>query len=114
MSNVDQLYKQSEQLRREGKPAEALDVLQEVLKLDNSHVLAHMTTARLLCKANRPLEAVPHSEQACQLEPQEVFNWTALSETYQKAFEVTQDRMYILKAEEAKQQAHQLQWQKSQ
>jgi predicted Zn-dependent protease len=113
MSNVDELYKQSEQLRREGKAAEAIGVLEEVLKLDDSHVLAHMTIARLLCKVNRPLEAVPHSEHACVLEPNEVFNWTALSETYQKAFETTQDRMYILKAEDAKQKSHTLQWQKS-
>jgi predicted Zn-dependent protease len=113
MSNIDELYKQSEQLRREGKPAEAMGVLEEVLKLDNTHVLANMTLAKLLCKANRPLEAVPLSEHACVLEPNEVFNWTALSETYQKAFEITQDRMYILKAEDAKQKSHTLQWQKS-
>src|SRR5262245_55929787 len=113
MANVDELYKQSEQLRREGKPTEAIGVLEEVLKLDDKHVLAHMTLAKLLCKANRPLEAVPHSEQACVVEPNEVFNWTALSETYQKAFEATQDRLYILKAEDAKQKSHTLQWQKS-
>ncbi|WP_254512621.1 tetratricopeptide repeat protein [Anatilimnocola floriformis] len=113
MPTVDEIYKQSEQFRREGKSAEAITALEEVLKLDNSHVLAHMTLARLLCKANRPLDGVPHSEQACQLEPNEVFNWTALSETYQKAFEATQDRMFILKAEEAKTRSHQLQWQKS-
>ena len=112
MPTVDELYKQSEQLRREGKPNEAIVALEEVLKLDNKHVLAHMTIARLLCKANRPLEGVPHSEEACQLEPNEVFNWTALSETYQKAFEATQDRMYILKAEDAKTKSHALQWQK--
>ena len=29
------------------------------------------------------------------------------------AFEITQDRMYILKAEDAKQKSHTLQWQKS-
>ena len=110
MSNVDELYKQSEQLRREGKPLEAIEKLNEVLAADASHVLAHMTIARLLCKANRPLEAVPHSEQACDLEPNEFFNWTALSETYQKTFEVTQDRVYIFKAEEAKAKSHQLQY----
>ena len=110
MSNVDELYKQSEQLRREGKNDEAIAKLGEVLQLDAGHVLAHMTIARLLCKANRPLEAVPHSEQACQLEPNEFFNWAALSQTYQAAFEATQDRVYIFKAEEAKAKSHQLQY----
>src|SRR5688572_1273696 len=111
MPTVDELYKQSEQLRREGKAAEAIEKLQEVLKLDDTHVLAHMTLARLLCKANRPLEAIPHSEQACRLEPNEYFNWAALSQTYQNVFEATQDRLYILKAEEAKTKSHQLQFQ---
>lgn len=110
MSNVDELYKQSEQLRREGKSAEAIEKLNEVLAADPQHVLAHMTIARLLCKAQRPLDAVPHSEQACQLEPNEFFNWAALSQTYQAAFEVTQDRLYIFKAEEAKTKSHQLQY----
>ena len=110
MSNVDELYKQSEQLRREGKNDEAIAKLGEVLQADASHVLAHMTVARLLCKTHRPLEAVPHSEQACQLEPNEYFNWAALSQTYQAAFEATQDRVYIFKAEEAKTKSHQLQY----
>ena len=51
------------------------------------------------------------SEQACRLEPGEYFNWAALSQTYQNAFESTQDRLYILKAEEAKTRSHQLQFQ---
>jgi predicted Zn-dependent protease len=109
MSNVDEVFKHAEQLKREGKSAEAIEKLNEVLQLDNNHVLAHMTIARLLCKAQRPLEAVPHSEQACTLEPNEYFNWAALSQTYQQAFELTQDRMYILKAEDAKTRSHQLQ-----
>jgi len=111
MSNVDDLFKQSETLRREGKLTEATEKLTELLALDPQHVLAHMTIARLLCKAGKPLEAVPHSETACQIEPNESFNWAALSQTYQQSFEVTQDRIYILKAEEAKTKSHQLQWQ---
>ncbi len=111
MPTVDELYKQSEQLRREGKTAETIEKLQEVLQADPTHVLAHMTLARLLCKAGRPLEAIPHSEQACQLEPEAYFNWAALSQTYQQAFETTQDRLFILKAEEAKTKSHQLQFQ---
>ncbi len=112
MSNVDELYKQSEQLRREGKAVEASAKLAELLQLDPTHVLAHMTLARLLCKAGQPLEAIPHSEQACELEPKEVFNWAALSQTFQQAFELTQDRIYILKAEDAKAKSQQIEWQR--
>jgi len=54
-------------------------------------------------------DAIRHSERACELEPEEVFNFTALSVTFQRAFEATQDRTFIYKAEEAKAKAHELQ-----
>ena len=60
-------------------------------------------------KAGNHAEAIRHSERACELEPNEVFNYTALSVTFQKAFEGTQDRTFIYKAEEAKTKAHELQ-----
>ena len=37
MSNVDELYKQSEQFRREGKNDEAIAKLNEVLQADGNH-----------------------------------------------------------------------------
>jgi predicted Zn-dependent protease len=113
MASVDELYKQSEQLRREGKLTEAAEKLNELLQAEPEHVLACMSLARLLCKAGKAVEAIPYSEKACQVEPNESFNWAALSQTYQQAFEVTQDRLYIFKAEEAKTKSHQLQWQQS-
>ena len=56
--------------------------------------------------------AVTHAEKAVELEPQDTFNWTALSTTYQRAFEATRDRQYIFRAEDAKARAAQMQWQK--
>lgn len=113
MASVDELYKESEQLRRAGQLTEATSKLAELLQIDPDHVLACMAIARLLCKSSKPMEAIPYSERACQVEPNESFNWAALSQTYQQAFEVTQDRLYIFKAEEAKTKSHQLQWQQS-
>ena len=112
MATVDELYKQSEQLRRDGKHEEAIAALQELQKQDEGHVLSHLALAVLLGKVNRHAEAVQHSEKAVQLEPNDTFNWTALSVTYQRAFEGTQDRQYIYKAEEAKARAAQIQFQK--
>ena len=56
--------------------------------------------------------AVTHAEKAVEVEPQDTFNWTALSTTYQRAFEATRDRQYIFRAEDAKARAAQMQWQR--
>jgi Flp pilus assembly protein TadD len=112
MPTVDELYKESEQFRREGKHEEAIARLEELQKQDEGHVLSHLALAVLLGKVNRHADAVRHAERAVQLEPTDTFNWTALSVTYQRAFEGTQDRQYIYKAEEAKARAAQMQFQR--
>ena len=112
MSTVNELYKAHEQLKREGKNDEAITKLEELLKQDEKHVLAHLALSVLYGKANQHELAVTHAEKAVEIEPQDTFNWTALSTTYQKAFEATRDRQFIFRAEDAKQRAAQMQWQK--
>ena len=112
MPTVDELYKQSETLKRAGNLEEAVQVLNELLAQDNTHVLSHLALAVMYGKLKNPAEAVLHAEKAVELEPNEIFNHTALSVTYQRAFEATQDRQYIYKAEEATAKADQIQWQK--
>ena len=109
MPTATELFKEAETLKRAGKNADAIDKFEEVVKADDTYVLAHMALAVLLGKAGRHADAIRHSERACELEPTEVFNYTALSVTFQKAFEGTQDRTFIYKAEEAKTKAHELQ-----
>ena len=109
MPTAAELFKEAETLKRAGQSAEAIAKFEEVLKAEETHVLAHMGLAVLLGKAGRHDEAIRHSERACELEPGEVFNYTALSVTFQRAFEATQDRAFIYKAEEAKAKAHTLQ-----
>lgn len=106
MPTADEIFKEAETLRRAGKTEEAIAKYQETLAADEGNVLAHMSLAVLLCKVGKYPEAIAHSERACELEPKEAFNYTALSVTYQKTFEATQDRTYIYKAEEAKAKAH--------
>ena len=112
MPTVHELYKQHEQLKREGNYDEAVARLEEGLKVDNSHVLSHLALAVLYGKLGKHDLAVDHAEAAVKLEPTDTFNWTALSTTYQRAFEGTQDRQYIFRAEDAKARAAQMQWQK--
>jgi len=112
MPTVNELYKAHEQLKREGKIDEAIATLEELLKQDDKHVLSHLALSVLYGKANKHDLAVTHAEKAVEIEPQDTFNWTALSTTYQKAFEATRDRQFIFRAEDAKQRAAQMQWQK--
>jgi Tfp pilus assembly protein PilF len=112
MPTVHELYKQHELLKREGKIEEAVATLEEALKADDKHVLSHLGLAVLYGKLGKHDLAVTHAETAVQIEPTDTFNWTALSTTYQRAFEGTQDRQYIFRAEDAKGRAAQMQWQK--
>jgi len=112
MATVNDLYKEHEQLKRDGKTDEAVAKLEALLTQDEKHVLAHLALAVLYGKVEKHEQAVTHAEKAVELEPQDTFNWTALSTTYQRAFEATRDRQYIFRAEDAKQRAAQMQWQK--
>jgi tetratricopeptide (TPR) repeat protein len=121
MPTVADLFKAAEQAKREADASRlpegyesAIKKYQELLAADDKHVIGHMTLAVLYGKVGNHREAIEHSERACQLEPDEVFNYSALSTTYQRAFEATQDRQYIFKAEEAKMKGQELQWKQSQ
>lgn len=105
MPTVDELYREADQLKEAGKYQEAVDKLQELLKEDPQYVLAHLSLAVLYGKLGNHPEAVKHGERAVQIEPNDPFNFTALSVTYQRAFQGTQDHRYIHLAEEAKARA---------
>jgi Tfp pilus assembly protein PilF len=112
MPTVNELYKEHEQLKRDGKNEEAIGKLEELLKQDEKHVLAHLALSVLYPKVEKHDLAVQHAEKAVEIEPEDTFNWTALSTTYQKAFEATRDRQYIFRAEDAKARASQMQWER--
>ncbi len=109
MSDVHALYAESEALKDEGKLDEAIAKLQEVLALDANHVLSHLTLAVLYGRVGQHDEAIRHGERACELEPEEAFNFTAMSVTYQRAWQGTQIQDYITRAETARDRAQALQ-----
>ncbi len=75
--------------------------LERIVAQDDTFVLAHLALARVFTKLGRHAEACQHGERACELEPTDSFNCTALSLTYQRAWAGTQDHLYITKAEDA-------------
>ena len=108
MSDPHAKYNDVEKLIDEEKFEQAITGLNEIIEADPSFVLAHLALARVYTKTGQHDLAVQHAEQACELEPSESFNFTALSVTYQRAWAGTQDQQFITKAEDAMAKAQML------
>ena len=109
MSDLHSLYSEAEKLKDDGNLEEAISKLQAIIEQDDTFILAHLTLAVLFGRVNKHEEAVQHGEKACELEPNEAFNFTAMSVTYQRAFAGTQNHEFIQKAEDAMARAHMIQ-----
>ena len=99
--NVTEQYNAGEKLKDEGKYDEAVAIFQSILEVEPDHVLTHLTLGRVFTLMGKFEDAVRHGQKACELEPQEPFNFTALSVTYQRVYAGTQDQSYIQMAEDA-------------
>ena len=106
MSEAAQLESEATVLRNEGKYEEAIEKLKQALAIDENFVLAHLGLAVLYHNVGDWVNSVAHGEKAVEVEPDDQFNYSALSVTYQRAFEASRDTTYIQKAEEAKARAH--------
>jgi tetratricopeptide (TPR) repeat protein len=80
----------------------------KLLEQDDQHALAHLTLAVLCGKIGRHEEAIEYALRACELEPEDPFSFTALSVTYQRAWQGTQNHEFIRRAEEAMARAQML------
>ena len=65
--------------------------------------------AVLYGKLDKHEDAIRHAEKACELEPNDAFSFTAMSVTYQRAWQGTQNPQFIQLAETAMARAHALQ-----
>ncbi len=109
MSDIHAQYNDVEKLIDDEQFSEAIELLNQIVAADDSFVLAHLALARVYTKTGQHAEAVQHGERACQLQPEDPFNFTALSVTYQRAWAGTQEHSFIAKAEEAMARARQVQ-----
>jgi tetratricopeptide (TPR) repeat protein len=107
MSSLD-LYREAEALRDSGKLEEAIAKLTELLQEDPGHVLSHLALAVLYGKVGQHEEAIRHGQRACELDPTDPFNFTAMSVTFQRAWQGTQNPQYIRMAEDAMAHSHML------
>ncbi len=109
MADVHSKYNEVEKLIDDEKFDEAIEGLTRIVAEDESFVLAHLALARVYTKTGQHDLAIAHGEKACELEPEDPFNFTAMSVTYQRAWAGTQDQQFITKAEDAMARAQQLQ-----
>ena len=94
-------YNEVEKLIDDEKFEDAISGLNEIVAADESFVLAHLALSRVYTKTGQHDLAIQHGEKAVELEPEESFNYTALSVTYQRAWAGTDEQQYITKAEDA-------------
>ena len=99
--DITNKYNEAEQLKDQGKYDESIALLSEILAEDPNHVLTHLTLGRIYTLTGKYDLAVEHGQKACEIEPGEPFNFTALSVTYQRVFAGTNDTRFIQLAEDA-------------
>jgi tetratricopeptide (TPR) repeat protein len=108
-----ELYNEHEKLKDNGQYQEAIAKLEEALGQDENFVMAHLGLGVLYAKVGQHERAVAHSQRACQIEPNEPFNFTAMSVCCQRASQGAQNAAdnakYIRMAEDAMARAHMLQ-----
>lgn len=109
MTDIYSEYSVVEKLIDDEKYTEAIEGLVQIIAQDETFALAHLALARVYTKTAQHLNAIRHGEKACELEPNDPFNFTAMSVTYQRAWAGTQDHQYITKAEDAMARAQMLQ-----
>jgi tetratricopeptide (TPR) repeat protein len=106
---ADQLYRESEKLKAEGDIEGAIGKLNEGLGLDPNHVMSHLALAVLYFKTGDAEKSIAHGVRATEIDPNDPFNFTALSVTYQRAWQRTNNQDYIRLAEDAMAKSHMLQ-----
>ncbi len=101
MSTTTEMYNEAERLKDDGQQQAAIEKLNKLLEAEATYSLAHMALAVLYGKVNQHEKAVQHAVRTSELEPDDPFSWTALSVTYQRAFEGTKNQQFIQMAEDA-------------
>src|ERR1700730_11194254 len=98
MPTNEALYDEADRLKDAGKLEEAAAKLVQLTEQDPNYALGQSALAMLYTKLKRYDEAVRHALKACELEPDDAFNFTALSVTFQRAGKIPEAEEAMAKA----------------
>jgi Flp pilus assembly protein TadD len=99
MPTASELYDQATDLKDKGDKEGAVARLNEALAISPDDTLVHGMLAKLYADLARAEEAIQHARRVVELEPNDVFSYTALSVIYQRCGRIPE-------AEEAKAKAY--------
>jgi Flp pilus assembly protein TadD len=102
MPTSNELYDEASKLKNAGDLAGAVAKLEELLKVEPDHVLAHSALGVHLQKLGKLDDAIRHATRVTELEPNDPFSFTQLSVICQRCGKIPE-------AEAAMAQAHVLQ-----
>jgi tetratricopeptide (TPR) repeat protein len=108
MSTSSQRYNAAEKLKDAGELDKAAELVEQLLADDPNYVLGHMMLGKIYVDLGKYDQAIEHNQRAVELEPNEPLNYSALSVSYQRAWEGTRDPRYIQMAEDAMARSHRL------
>ncbi len=108
MSTSSQRYNAAEKLKDSGELEKAAEMMEQLLADDPNYVLAHMMLGKIYLDLGKFDLAIQHNVKAVELEPNEALNHSALSVSYQRAWEGTRDPRYIQMAEESLAKSHRI------
>lgn len=101
MADPAKLYDEADQLKNDGDLDGAAAKLAEALEIEDTYALGHSAMAVVQQKRGEHEKAIEHAKRVTELEPGDAFSFTALSVTYQRAWQGTQNNDYIQLAEDA-------------
>lgn len=79
MTDREDRYTAAETLKNEGKIADAVALLEQLVAEHPDFSLAHSALAAWCTRLERHEEAIRHARRVCELEPKDPFSYTALS-----------------------------------
>jgi Flp pilus assembly protein TadD len=100
MATPDEMYDEAVGLKDQGNLEGAIARFNEILALDEKHVLAHSALAVSLQKAGRTDEAIHHATRVTELEPDDPFSFTQLSVILQRCGKIPEAETALYRARE--------------
>jgi Tfp pilus assembly protein PilF len=84
MPTPNELYDLAVNLKDQGDREQAIARLEEAIAIDPKFAIAHGMLAKLFVDLAQTDKAIEHAKKVVELEPDDVFSYTALSVIYQR------------------------------